>query len=1035
MIGNYENLNMKVLYAVFLLVCFFTNQKLKADEFKIEKIDAEGVFPSNLVYKIYQDSKGFIWFGTMYGLYRYDGINYISYRYNPFDSASIGNDDVISIFEDSKGFLWFGTYFGGVSRYDAKTSSFIRFVHSDNSNSICDNTVWAITEDKSGILWFGTQNGLSKFENNTFTTYRNFTGNSKSNYILSLTSDKENNLWIGSYMGGLFRFNPERTIFDNFKRNINSDSINGNVVRGLYCDKAGNLWTGMIQRGVCMIKSDDIKKGEYRFNKSMFDSTVVNAPGNATVYEISEGRSGNLFFCSSDNIYQLNPNEFKFSKITLSPIAKSHSESVAMICDKSNCLWVSSYENCLYKVVKRNENFLNFSETTDRTSIGNVKSVYEKNKNKILLGSSSGLFELDESNKKLIQVNLKNKNISVNTITEYQNDLFLGTDNGVLKISRSSDEKLLLPNIRITRLTAEGSNIIAGTTNGIYFIDFSTFDTVSYRNIPDDKNSLSDNTILSLYIDKENNVWAGTYAGLNKLNRDKNNFTRFEKTLNDTNTLSNNYIYSILQKDDNNLFLGTAGGLNIFNLKANNASLFRESIIQNSVINSLLQDGDKIWVGTNKGISRIDLSNSSVKNYSEEIGSNIFNQGAILKTELGNIIAGNRSGFTMFNPNDLKPDTNKPIISFANLKIFNEKSDQKSNGKSNENTNESIDLSHLQKIELNNRQNNLQIDFALMDFTNPKKNQYEYKLEGIDDNWISSDYKNYVFYSNISPGNYELKIRGINYHGIRSEEKSLILVINPPFWKTIWFYSLIGLLTVLLIYALYKYRLKKNIHLALEIEHAKEEEREKWREQASIDYHDELGHKLTRISMYSRRVLKKMNGSADEIGTDVNNIIETSDSLRMSARDLIWSLNPSEDSLYDFITRVNLFADELFESSNIKYHKSENLQEWKNVKLKMEVKRQMLFILKEAMNNALKYSQAENVRLDVTKENDKLYMKIVDDGTGFEYPSEYSGYGLLNMQKRAKKADFELEIISCANKGTKIIISNVEFSFHSNQNV
>lgn len=545
------------------------------------------------------------------------------------------------------------------------------------------------------------------------------------------------------------------------------------------------------------------------------------------------------------------------------------------------------------------------------------------------------------------------------------------------------------------------------------------------------KNSLSDNVILSLNKDKQNNIWVGTYAGLNKFNSVNKNFTRFAKTLNDTNTLSNNYIYSILQKDENNLFLGTAGGINIFNVKENKVWLVRESNIQNSVINSMIIDGNNLWMGTNNGIARMNLTNSSIKIFQRGTNNNIFNPDAILKTENGNILAGSRSGLVMFNPNDFKTDTTKPVISFANLKIFNEKV----NNKSFDDKIATIDLSRLQKIELNYIENNLQVEFALMDFNNPKKNLYEYKLEGIDADWIAAGNKNYVFYSNLNPGNYELKIRGVNYEGVKSNEKSLMLIVKPPFWKTIWFYLLILILVITVILFLYRYRLQKNIELALEIEHAKEEEREKWREQASIDYHDELGHKLTRISMYSRRVLKKMNGSANEIGEDVNNIIETSNSLRMSARDLIWSLNPSEDSLYDFITRVNLFADELFENSGIKYHKSENNPEWKTIELKMDVKRQMLFVLKEAMNNSLKYSRAKNIILNVLNEGERLKIEIIDDGIGFENNTEYSGYGLLNMQKRAKKAGFALEITSSVGRGTKIIIYNVMYSIHSIKNV
>ena len=1030
MIGNYENLIMKILCVLLLLLLFCINQKLKAELFNVEKIESEGGFPSNLVYKIYQDSKGFIWFGTMYGLYRYDGVNYNSYRYNPFDSTTIGNDDVISIFEDSKGYLWFGTYMGGVSRYDSKTSTFTRFVHKENSNSLCDNTVWSITEDMAGVLWFGTSNGLCKFENNNFTTYRDFRGNTKSNHILSLAADSQNNLWIGSFMGGLYRFNPERNKFDNFKRNNNADSINGNVVRGLYRDKKGNIWLGLIKRGACMISNEDIKKGEYKFSKKIFDSTVVNSPGNATIYEITENKNGDIFFSSSNNVYQYSPAQNKFSKIILSTISKGPSENIAMICDISNCLWVSSYENCLYKAVNNNNNFSNFSIDVNGNEIGNVKSIfYEKNKSRILLGSSSGLFEFDETCEKISKIDLENKNVLVNAILQIENDLFLGTDNGLICISGNKEEKLLMQGISFTKLISDGNKIMAGTQNGIYFINSDTYDTVTYKNEPGNKNSLSDNIILSLYKDKEDNIWAGTYAGLNKYNGDNKNFIRYSKSLNDTNSLSNNYIYSILQKDENNLFLGTAGGINIFNCKENKVRLVRESTNQNSVINSMLIGDNNLWMGTNNGIARMNLTNSSIKIFAAGATNNIFNPDALIRTENGNIFAGSRTGLVVFNPDDFKLDTSKPIISFANVKVFNEKINIKSNDKKIE----TIDLSRLQKVELDYTENNLQVDFALMDFNNPKKNLYEYRLEGIDENWISAGNKNYVFYSNLNPGKYELKIRGVNYEGIKSDEKSLTLIINPPFWRTLWFYLLILILVITVILFLYRYRLQKNIKLALEIEHAKEEEREKWREQASIDYHDELGHKLTRISMYSRRVLKRMNGSSNEIGEDVNNIIETSNSLRMSARDLIWSLNPSEDSLYDFITRVNLFADELFENSGIKYHKTENITEWKTIELKMDVKRQMLFVIKEGMNNALKYSQAENIMLKIINEEGRLKIEITDDGIGFENKTEYSGYGLLNMQKRAKKAGFALEIISSVGRGTKITIYNIEYSIHSNK--
>lgn len=1015
---------MKLILSIILLVTFFSFHSVFAGQYKIEKTESTNGFPSNVVYKIYQDSKGYIWFGTMYGLYRYDGVNYIPFRYNPYDSTSIGNDDIISIFEDSKGFLWFGTYLGGVSRYDSKTSSFTRFLYKQNSNSICDNTVWAITEDKSGALWFGTQNGLSKFANNTFTNYRDINGNTKSNHVLSLACDIENNLWIGTFTGGLFKYNSSRTIFDTYHRSAFADSLNGNVIRCLYCDSNGNLWAGMIKRGVCMIKADDLKKGKYVFNKSLFDSTISKAPGNSSIYEISEDRKGNLFFSSSNMLYKYDCDDNTFAEIFISNSGSENSECISMLCDFSNCIWISSYENCLYKIKQTPGNFINLTETSDGKEIGSVKSIfYDSVKQNYLFGSNAGLFEYNESTGKIGKIKIKNLISEVNSLAkDNSGNLLLGTGNGLIVISQSGEEKSIFTGLNFTNLLKYNGQIAAGTNNGLFFINTVSWDTISYRNIPNNNTSLSDNSILSLYNDNLNNIWAGTYGGLNKFNRDKNNFDRFAKNLNDTNSLSNNYIYSIVQKDENNLYLGTAGGLNIFNFKTNKILIFRDINLSNSVVNSMLPVQNKIWMGTNRGLIRLDLGNSSVKMFEDNSEGVIFNPGAIIKTYSGNIAAGSKSGLIIFNSEKLIGDTGKPLISFTDLRIFGE------------NKSKTLDITRLREIELNSFQNNLQVDFALMDFTRPNKNFYEYKLEGIDKNWISTGNKNFVFYSNLNPGNYELKIRGTNYEGIKSDEKTLLIIIRPPFWKTIWFYCLAGTITLFIVFAIYKYRLNKNIRLALEIEHAKEEERDKWREQASIDYHDELGHKLTRISLYSRRVLKKMNGSANEIITDVNNIIETSNSLRMSARDLIWSLNPSEDSLQDFITRINLFADELFENSHIKFHRSDNFPEWKEIELIMEVKRQIMFILKEAMNNSLKYSKAKNLWLNISANNQNLSVELKDDGKGFNIDAEYTGYGLLNMQKRARKAGLKIDIISSIGNGTVINISGVLFSFQPKNN-
>ncbi len=1004
---------MRFIYITILLFLFTSVQ---ADQFNVEKIGSENGFPSHLIYKIFQDSKGFIWYGTMYGLYRYDGINYKAFHYDPSDSTSIGNDDVISIFEDSKGILWFGTYLGGVSRYNSATSSFTRFIHKENPNSLCDNTVWAITEDRTGIIWFGTQNGISKLENNIFTSITDLNFNLQNNTIFSLTADKENNLWIGSLRNGLFRFSPDRRSFNRYKRNdLSLDSINGNTIKGLYCDSKGNLWIGMAMRGMCMINANDLKNNTIRFNRGLFDSSKTNAAGNVTVYDFAEDSKAKILVSAANNIlkYDLTSQSSEKNALTSQP---TRSENISMILDRSGSLWISSYENCLYKVQQASE-FQNYSDA------GNIKAIYQDaSDGKILLGSDSGLFQFFQERNNIQKLSLKTHFTTVNHISKDQKgNLFIGTDTGLVRINPNGKEDVCLAGINVTKLIPDGLDYIAATVAGLYFINSGSLDTIHYSHSVNDSKSISENQILSLFKDSKNNIWAGTFAGLNKFNRNDQSFTHFSKNLNDTNSLSNNYIYSILQKNDSTLYLGTAGGLNIFNFETNSFTVLKGNGIQNEVINSILLSNNELWLGTNNGISKIDLKNFSVKNFSKDDGLQglISNPDAAILTNSGKIITAFRSGFTVFDPAKMSKDLKDPLINFTDLIIYE-------SGKS-----KNKDISGDNTIELNHDQNNMLINYSLMDYTNTKKNMYSYKLEGSDNSWINAGNKNSVFYSGLNPGKYDLIIYGVNSAGIKSAEKIMHIIIHPPFWKTAWFYFLISLLFLSAVYAIYKYRLKKNIQIALQLEHVKEIEREKWREQASLDYHDELGHKLTRISMYSRRVLKKLNGSANEFGDDINHIIETSNSLKMSARDLIWSLNPSEDSLFDFITRVNQFAEELIESTSIIYHKSENRTDWQYIDLPMDTKRQLLFIIKEAINNAIKHSGAKNISFAVKKETEHLFIEISDDGTGFENNNENSGSGLLNMNKRAERSGFVLKINITPGNGTKILISDVAFIIHS----
>lgn len=193
------------------------------------------------------------------------------------------------------------------------------------------------------------------------------------------------------------------------------------------------------------------------------------------------------------------------------------------------------------------------------------------------------------------------------------------------------------------------------------------------------------------------------------------------------------------------------------------------------------------------------------------------------------------------------------------------------------------------------------------------------------------------------------------------------------------------------------------------------------REELSRDFHDELGHKLTRISMYARNLIKKNSTDSLHLIDELEKVNETSQSLHLGAKDLIWSLNPGEDTLYDTVIRLKDFGDDLFDKTGIKFGAKGIKEEFKSIKLPMEWKRHLTLIFKESMNNILKYAECENVLFQMEIENKILIIELGDDGKGFDLNGDSNGYGLSNIRKRAENIRGELIIVSNKEEGTHII--------------
>jgi ligand-binding sensor domain-containing protein len=358
-----------------LLICAFVwqlAQSLHAQQpptIRFDHLSLEQGVSHNLVFCIKQDRDGFLWFGTMYGLVKYDGRNYTVYRHDPGDELSISFNDVIAIHEDRRGYLWIGTWGGGLNKFERASGKFTRFLHDPNdSTSLSHNVVWDIEEDQNGTIWIGTESGLDKLvekhEDAGSSKIARFTHTRFNSLISTLPGkaavhdiyqDRAGRLWIGTFGAGLHLVHDERQIHVSFKRDsANSSSLNGSIINAICEDKEGNLWIGTAG-GLNKLRADQAKlsttaltSGQARFTHYRHDPKNPDSVSDNAIGPILEDRNGLLWIGTiSGGLNKFDPATGRFIRYAHDPADSRSlsSNSIVALCeDRSGILWIGSYK-------------------------------------------------------------------------------------------------------------------------------------------------------------------------------------------------------------------------------------------------------------------------------------------------------------------------------------------------------------------------------------------------------------------------------------------------------------------------------------------------------------------------------------------------------------------------------------------------------------------------------------------------------------------------------------------------------------------
>jgi signal transduction histidine kinase len=363
---------------------------------------------------------------------------------------------------------------------------------------------------------------------------------------------------------------------------------------------------------------------------------------------------------------------------------------------------------------------------------------------------------------------------------------------------------------------------------------------------------------------------------------------------------------------------------------------------------------------------------------------------AVCKTQAGEIILGTTLGLTAFDPHSVHTFATPPTVVLTSLKVVDVPFGL---GK----------VASGEPLNLKYDQNFLWFEFVALDFNNPTRNQFAFKLDGVDPDWVFSGNRHFANYTKLEHGEYTFKVKGANSDGVWGEETAALQVsIAPPFWKTWWFRVLVAVFAVSLVATAYEYRLSKI------------QEVEQMRKQIAEDLHDEIGSNLGTIALLSDMMAR---GKAERESKDISDIGAIARRTAEAMRDIIWVLKFNREQVADLALKMRDTAAEMLR--DVRYSFEMKNGEFEQVR-DMRFQRNVMLIYREALHNIIKYAHASEVSISLEQSNGALSLHIKDNGVGFDEATIERGNGLKNMRDRATRIGGKLEITSKPGKGTTL---------------
>jgi len=1034
------------LTLVFLLVQF----NLLAQLYDVTRYADHNGLSSRIVRDVIQDQHGFLWIAGNNGLYKFDGKHFTPFfsalndtsglrankiqtlieasdgavwvattnglhvvandtvRYVPFQEDSSDAHSITALFEDTQGSIWIGTH-NGLYRRQLLGDHIIQ-MDTMPDEVVGDQPVWNISEDLLGRIWISTPKGpytLTLSKNTAFKKprLRFHDGIQPVDINLFDVIQFSENLFLAESSIGLLAMREDEAgtlHFNRFKEQTGAEPLPTFFIYKSIVAKDKSIW--------CATWRNNILRFRLR-NDTLVHEPIKSSTGMQEMFahsiSVYEDRQSNMWVANANGLFKFSESTAPFLSFPQTSGSDQFGTTMnvnTILTDDHGFLWMSS-NNGLYRL--RSEDLLSFNTLEDVVHLENsnfeaIQRVQIDDQDRLWILSLQGLAvtQLDKERKPqdFVYYNTKDgleHDWCYDLVQEDQNTFWISTYTGLVKMELI-DGDLAKPQFTV--------------------------------NLDPTKKNLIELWTPDLAWDKDSSLWVASNGGISevRLQDDPVVINEYSSSFGDTSSISNNLIKKIYCDHDGRIWVGTQKGLNLFNPADGTFTQFgRSSGLPSEYILGIQQNPTgTFWIATTNGIlsakyDAVQRTFTNQKRFTLEDGltDNITNRDALLIDDHDQVFIGNSQGLNFYVPGNKK----EAVASQIAVTVFQsiDGDDQFHDLRQSLNDGAPISLSYAH--------NSILLDYALLDFSDPEKNEYRHRLLPQRNSWIYAQNNAKLSYYNLAPGTYELVLDARAFNGSWSSAPiKLHFEIAPPFWRSTWAYLFYGLCLLGATRLGFAWQLKKQVKVVerkAQFERALIAEREKLRQDNAADFHDELGSMVSKISIFLSLAETRYKEQKDP-SEFFQKIRANITGLSSGFRDLLWVIDPSKDNLNDTFLHIKDLGEDLFDNTGVDLRTSIVQDQQSTFQLNPQTKKQLVLIFKEVMTNCAKHAQCNRAELQLRVNNGSSSLFFSDNGKGINTNEPSQGRGLNNMRTRAEKSGMTLHIES-SEKGTKVTVSNI----------